>query len=148
MAVQARTNNNNLAFIRQALPISLVKEAEVVKQNALRTDPMVAGTVMAQIGATRKWVPLTDIAAVDGSALPAGVLMQDIPAAQIVAGDVSNVSILIGCAILNGGMIVFENSLTKDTVVTASSLAVTVEAVLAWKNIYLENVVNIDEFEN
>jgi len=349
MAVQNRTNNSNLAFIRKGLPIGIVKEAETIKQDAARQDPMLAGTVMAQLASTRKWIPLAstsensasqasnagpfefspgdtmvidvdnigsatatfdaaagyvtssnawaiadavgktilvkvdggttqtvtlptcttvaqlivalntqlvgasciasathariisdkkgtassieivaggtaadvtfgaatagtgDVAnikavmpaeiktvieadtsanvalvgtgvvitspttgdgselqfvsgnclapmgiaaatvvpsSVDGGSAPAGVLMQDLTAAQLIAGDVPGISILVGGAIINESMVVFEGTVTKNSVVSVSGMNKTVEAILGWNNIYLENVVDVDAYEN
>jgi len=96
---------------------ALYKDAETVAQDAGRTADMVFGTVMAYDPTNEKWVPWTDETATDGTQFPAGILLDTLATADIVAGDVSNVSILVGNQIVPAGQVVFENSLTADTIV-------------------------------
>lgn len=57
MAVQVRRDSNTTPFIRGGL--AAVKQAEVILQDGGRSAVLAYATVMAQIPATRKWVPLT-----------------------------------------------------------------------------------------
>jgi hypothetical protein len=76
---------------------------------------------MGKVAATGKWVPFTDETATDGSAVPQGIYMgDDIPAADIVAGDVEDVPILVHGMKFNEDKLVIENSKTLDTIVAPS----------------------------
>jgi hypothetical protein len=150
MSVQNRGDNSNIPFISSG--VSLVKEAETILQDAARVNPLVKKTVMAQIAASKKWVPLTDLAATDGSAIARGVYMgDDIPAADLVAGDVVDVPILVGggAATLVREDIVLENALTLDDVLQAATINEhRVEDDLNRIGLFPEYTVSIDELEN
>lgn len=92
-----------------------------LEQDAGRSDPLEVYTVLGYIGgATKKWVPLTDIDALDGSNKPAGIYVgPELTAAAIAAGDVTlqDAAIIVGGmgCVLDQNKLVFENSLTLDT---------------------------------
>jgi hypothetical protein len=148
MAVQNRTDLTNIAFLREGS--ALVKEAEVLAQDAGRTGDMVFGTVMAQNPTTKKWVSLTAVTLDTGEQLPQGILMREITEAAIQAGDVADTPILVRGEVIDRGQVVLENSLTLDSVITSANLPlnVTVESWLATNNIYVEYTTDIDGFEN
>ena len=82
---------------------------------------------MAMIAATGKWVPFTDETAIDGTAKPAGIYdpenyVGDIPAAELVAGDIVDVPIIIWGATFDKDRLIIENSLTLDTVIAAGTI--------------------------
>lgn len=128
-----------------------------LEQDAGRSDPLETYTVLGyKGGATKKWVPLTDIDALDGSNKPAGIYVgPEITAAAIVAGDVT----LQDASILVGGMgvevdtnkLVFENSLTLDSDIdyidtggSNGSLG-TIEQLLRVIGIFIGDVVDASE---
>ena len=132
MVNQISTDHIVQTFVLQGNPIE--SQFEVILQDAGRTTDLEIYTVMAQIAATEKWVPLTDIAATDGTAYPLGILYSPtVPAADIVAGDVANQIILVGGEIIvNEGLLVFENSLDLTTVIGAGTIhARTIKMALA-----------------
>lgn len=84
----------------------------------------------------------------DGSEIPAAIYIGDeITAAALAAGDVTNCPMLVGgpCN-LDSSQIVFENSLTLNTVVT--SLHMTIEDALLARGLVPETCVNVAEYEN
>ena len=147
MTVQTNTTNVNKPFVLAGFPVSLTKA--IVFKDAGRTAVLAFGTIMAKIASSQKWVPLTDLAAVDGSAVAQGVYIgANIPAAKIAANDVPDCQILIGSgAILDVGQIVLENSLELDDVCACAVAVgvgdkvhdiVTVRDLLARRGIILE----------
>jgi hypothetical protein len=116
-AVQQQTDINGHPYI---LDGRVVSKQMTVSQDAGRgSADMVKGTVMAYNPTTEEWEPFSNAAATDGTAHPKGILWTTLAAADIVAGDIDNVPILVGGsnAILNESLVTFENSLTKDTIV-------------------------------
>lgn len=59
MAQQLSTNYANLPFFRAGIPRR--KDNETVQQDAGRSGALVQHTIMAQLAANRKWVPLTSV---------------------------------------------------------------------------------------
>lgn len=153
MAVQGRLDQSNFNIVLSGLTLS--RDNETMLQDAGRTAPLLRGTVMARIAASAKWVPLTDVTAVDGSAIARGVYMgDDVTAAALVAGDVTGRSIIVGgqAATLDGSSVIFENSVTSlDVVVVATTATVNthlVEDDLAAVGLFIEGTIDIDELEN
>ena len=110
-----------------------VKDAEILLTDAARTVPLAQYTVMAQIAATRKWVPWTTVTATDGSAIPLGILLTDggFTAAQLAAGDVTGAMIAVGGMgyQVDSSQLVFDagstgggTPLTLNTVFTANAV--------------------------
>jgi len=148
-AVQVRQDNDVTPFIRYGM--GTTKNDAVILQDAGRTEPLLYGTLMAKIAATGKWVPFTDETATDGSAIPQGFFVgSEVPAAALVAGDVTDVPILIGIdCIVSRSKIVMENSKTLDTVITVGTTDLrTVEDRLADRGLFIEDSVDISSFEN
>lgn len=144
MPVQTRTDYDNAPFVLGGVPASLIDQ--VILQDAGRSAVLARYTVMAQDPTTLKWVPLTDIAAVDGTGLPAGIYIGEdaITAAALVAGDVSGNQILVGGAacLINEDLIVFENSLLKTSVIADRDK--TIEALLREIGLFIQSVNNVD----
>lgn len=117
--MQGRTDFTNFPLTLQGEP--RIKDNETILTDGARATVLKRGTVMAQVAASRKWVPLTDVAAVDGSNVARGIYIgDDIAAATIVAGDVTGCPIIVygvACAI-DSSLLVLENSLTINTVVS------------------------------
>lgn len=116
MPVQGRRDFINNSIVLFGEPLH--KDSEVIKQDAGRATPLAFGTIMAQVAATRKWVPLTDVAALDGTNTARGIYLGEaIPAAGIVAGDVVAPIAVAGISlILDASQIVLENGLTLNSV--------------------------------
>ncbi len=148
MGVQSRNNNSILAFILAGL--GLVRTDQILLTDAGRTVDLVFGTLMSKIAATQKWVPFTSETATDGTASPQGIYIgADIAFADIVAGDVTDISVLVGEAVVDINQIIIENSKTLDTIIGVTSVnARTVRDQLAFRGIFAEDTVNISSFEN
>lgn len=150
MAVQNRSDNKNVSFVLGGNAQSI--NDATIAQDLARVDPLVFGTVMAQVAADQKWVPLTDIAAIDGTATPAAIFIgQDIPAADIVAGDVELQALLVGSSVqVDKSQVVLENSLVLSDLITAVPWASTetIQSVLHMNGIDVENTEEISSFEN
>lgn len=116
MGVQGRTDFTNFPFVLSGETV--IKDNETLLQDAARVTPLVAKTVMAQVAASGKWVPLTDVAALDGTNTARGILLgDDITAAALVAGDVVGVPMLVyGPCTLDSSQVVLENALTAASV--------------------------------
>lgn len=123
MAVENSANFENHAFIRHGS--ATYREDQTVLQDAGRLTDMALYTLMSQDPTTEKWVPMTNIAAVDGTEKPTGILLQTLATADIVAGDVTEVNILTAGHILDREQLVLENSLTLASVI--ASLNMTIE---------------------
>lgn len=150
MNVQASQNNSNKPFILND-GLGLTKDNLVLLQDAGRATALVFGTLLAKIAASGKFVPYTNEAATDGTALPAGVYIgPDIAAADIVAGDVADIQVLLGGAVvIDEDQLTIENAKTLGTVIAAVSVnARTVEDVLNYKGIYVGSSEDPSSFEN
>ena len=153
MTVQSSINNNTGPFLRFPNPGALDTEV-IIFQDAGRSAVLAPFTLMAKIAATQKWVPFTDETAVNGSAIPAGIYVgPEILAATIVAGDVTDIQMLVGAAFIDLNQLVIENSKTLDTVINATGGAdniniQTVRDYLANRGIFVEDTVDISGFEN
>ena len=149
MAVQERQDLSNT-------PLILSDESDVenhsIIQNEQRTTELLYGTVMAQIAASQLWTPFISVAGTDGSGVPRGIYLgDDIDAADLVAGNVEDIPILVGNARVNESEVIWDgDTLDADTVVAPA----TVEARTARRaleesvNIRLEATVNATAHEN
>jgi len=149
MAVQNSSNNANIPFILSGVGVS--RDDQVILTDAGRATPLLSRTLMAKIAATQKWVPFTNQAAIDGTAIPQGIYLgDDIAAADIVAGDIPDVFILVGKDVtVDVDQIVIENAKTLDTVITVGTTDLrTVRDHLANRGIFTEETVDISSFEN
>ena len=147
MKVQERTDIANIPFLRQG-PVVSIDDA-VVAQDAGRATDLLAKTLMSYNPTTQKWVPFTDETASDGTQFPKGILVNTIETAKLVAGDVSDVMIWTGRAIIDGAQLVIENSLTLDTIVNVpAGLNTSVKDLLKQIGIFTESTVDVDGFEN
>jgi len=146
MGVQTRADYTNMPFVLSGN--ALGKDAQTFLQDAGRGAVALAKyTLCSIVSASGKWVPFTDETATDGTQIPAGIIMAEISGAELVAGDVINVPVLIGNGIsIDENQLVIENSKTLTTVITTSDL--TVGAELQRQGISTEATVAIDEFEN
>jgi len=142
MAVQVKTDLSNKPFILTLNP--LVKDAEVVVQDAGRSGNMVINTLMAFDPATSKWNSFTNETATDGTQFPRGILLKTLTEAEIKAGDVADVPILVGEAVVDSAQLVIENSKTLNTVINVpTNFNTAVEEFLRMLNIYMESTIDI-----
>lgn len=150
MAVQNRQDNTNKALIKSGE--SLVRN-ETISQNEARTTPLLQNTVMAKNATTRQWVPFTSLVATNGESVPRGIYMgSDILAADLVAGDIPLMPILMGRSItVDENLVVFDDdTLDADDIVNPANIeARTVrEAIAEASGIFFEDTEDISEFEN
>lgn len=149
MSVQVRNDISNVPFIRMGMPLAVQRESETVVQDGGRSTDMVAKTLMSYDPATGKWAPFSDETATDGTQFPRGILLKTLAAADIAAGDVENVPILVGAAIIDRDQLVIENSKTLATVINSpDGVNVNVEDHLRTLGLYMESTVDVDGFEN
>jgi hypothetical protein len=147
-SVQNRRDNDNRPFLRHGLPFALTTVDGVIAQDAGRSGDMVPYTVLGKIAASGKYVPL-DPTATDGSAIPAGILLDTITEAAIIAGDVLGQTILKGCAVVTEEFVVVEGATTLDTVITVgTNLLLTVRDLLEMRNLFTEVSDDVDDYEN
>jgi hypothetical protein len=97
-----------------------IKDDRVIEQDAARgTADMEFLTVMVRDTTTEKLKPMITLTDTATESLPVGLLMQTVAAADIVAGDVSDVKLLVGSdKMIDEDMIVLENSLTLESLIT------------------------------
>lgn len=149
MTVQVTTQNDTRDLILSGQGIS--PDQETILTDAGRTTPLEFGTVMSKVAASQKWVPLSDVAAVDGSALPQGIYVgSQIAAADIVAGDVLDAPIISGgdAVVVDENLIVFDDEGTPETIDTIIGAGVeqrTVRDELARRGIFVGESVSITE---
>jgi hypothetical protein len=150
MAVQNRVDNTTVPLITSGY--SFVRNGDIA-QDAHRTTALLYGTVMAQIAATGLWTPFVAVNGVDGSAIPRGIYLGDeIAAADLVAGNVEDVPILVGgvCTVNESEVVFDDGTLSAASVIGAASIhAVTARMALQQASgIFMELSVDISEFEN
>lgn len=145
MAVQVKTDLTNKPFVLSLQ--SLAKDAETVLQDGGRSGDMLIHTLMSFNPTSQKWVPFSNEAATNGEQFPRGILMKTLTEAEIQAGDVLNVPILIGEAIIDSTQLVIESSKTLNTVINQpANINVAVEEFLRQLNIYTEDTIDTTEF--
>lgn len=116
MAMQNQLDNSTRPFILYNYPSN--RKKGTIKQDLSRATVLKQYTVLGKIAATGLYVPLTSATATDGSAIPAGIYIgEDIPAATLVAGNVTDCDILTSGARFDEALLVLENSVTIDTVI-------------------------------
>lgn len=147
---QARQDNKNIGFIKSGRFLN-TQEALFLQDAGRGVVPLVTNTLVAQIAATGKWVPYTNVAATDGSAVPKGIFIgDDILGADLVAGDVANqvVALLGDACSFDSDELVLENSVTLADVIGTGVTTTTVGAELAKIGFISEATVLISEPEN
>lgn len=149
MSVQAYREQTNVGFIKNEN--SLVK-TETIQQDESRTTNLLPYTVMAYVAAAKKWVPFNSVSGTDGSAMPRGIYLGDtILAATLVAGDVEDMPILVGDAIVDQNLVVYDDdTLTEDSVIGSGTIHAVraVDALAANANIYMQDTIDITAVEN
>jgi hypothetical protein len=108
---------------------------------------------MAKNATTRQWVPFNDLTQTNGESVPRGIYVgDDIAAADLAAGDIEDIPIMVGgCCTLNDQLVVFDddtldaNSIVNPTNIEARTVR---EALMESSGMYLEETINITEYEN
>jgi hypothetical protein len=110
------------------------------------TDFIVGDKFTIEATVVGKWAAF-DPDAVNGANIPKGIYQgYEIAAATIVAGDVLDLPMLVGGACtIDGNQLTIEGGATKDTVLSSGK---TIEETLFEIGIFIEDTVDIDEFEN
>jgi hypothetical protein len=110
------------------------------------TDFSVADSFSIVVTAVEKYVPLAPLA-IDGAGMFAGImLVEDILSADLVAGDVVGNNVLIGSnCLIDAEQIVYENSLTADSVLPSG---LTIREEMALVGILINDTVQINRHEN
>ena len=105
-------------------------------------------TVVFQNPANRKWGPLTDVTASDGTEYPRGIYIGDgITGAALAAADVTGQQVLVGGPVtVDKDLLVFQNSVALTDEIT--NLNLTVEAALNAIGIYPEATEFVGSTEN
>ena len=155
MSVESSANINTNPFVLSGNPFS--RNGEILLQDAGRAVPLVKFTLLAQVVATSKWVPFDDLVTVEtGISVPRGIYLgDDITAADIVAGDIADLSVLVGGmgVTYDDSQLVIENSLLLTSVIKASTavdnvIVGQVKDFLENKGLFAESTVDIAGFEN
>jgi hypothetical protein len=150
MAFQARVDNQNEPFILDGY--SFVREADIA-QDEQRTTDLLKYTIMAKNATTRQWVPFNSLVATTGESVPRGIYVgEDIAAADLAAGDIEDVPIMTGgCCTINDELTVFDDdTLNANSIVNPGTIEARTarEALMESSGIYLEETINITEYEN
>jgi hypothetical protein len=125
---------------------ALIRDNETLLQDAGRTGDLEKYTVLSRNPTTRKLVPLTNVAATDGTEIPVGLSAQSADEADIIAGDITGFQLYIKTGRIDEDSIVLENSLTLDSVITSEKR--TIRDLLHTIDIYPEPGFDMDRPEN
>jgi hypothetical protein len=111
---------------------------------------MVQKTLLGRIGATGLWVPHAP-AAIDGSQFPRGILMRTLTEADIQAGNIADVPIIIGGTpplVIASDQLVQEGGAGLNTLVnTPAQIASRIRDLMIWANIYVIDNQDIERFQ-
>ena len=143
MSIQSSLDVNTVSPF---LSGSFKGKAGTFLQDSGRTIPLARMTVLGKVAASGGYVPL-DATASDGRQYPSGIYNGlGVAAADIVAGDVELMEIVIGG---DGKIIeeelIFENSETLATVIDGEGR--TVQDYLNDKGLFFRSVTDADEFQ-
>ena len=115
MAVQDRRDQDTRPFVLHTYPAVRDDEA-VFAQDGARSEPLAPYTLLGQVAATELYVPY-NAGASDGSQYPAGIYVgEEIPAADIVAGDVEDLPVITHGIRFDEDQLVLENGTLATTV--------------------------------
>ena len=155
MVVQSRANIDTSPFVLSGIPFS--RNNEVFLQDGGRATPLAQFTLLSQDAITGKWEVFDSLVVVEtGASVPRGIYLgDDIPAADIVAGDIAQLSVLVGGAgvTYDDSQLVIENALLLTSIIKASTavdnvIVGQVKDFLEGKGLFAESTVDIAEFEN
>ncbi len=149
MAVQVRLNNQTNKLILS--DDSLVKNGDIT-QDAARTTDLLQNTVMAFNATTGQWVPFNSLVLTNGGSVPRGIYLgDDIPAADLVDGDIEDADILVGNATVDVELVVWDdNTLDADSIVNPTNIEARTAyyALSESAGIFIEDTIAISEQEN
>jgi hypothetical protein len=151
MAVQARRDNDTEPLI--LTENSLVRNGTII-QDAGRTTDLLFGTVLAKIAASGLYTPFVSLTATTGASVPCAIYLgDDIDAADLVAGNIVDVPILVGNAVLDEGKVVFDDgTLSAASIVPAAAanpyFVLQARECLSLFGLFLELGIAISEHEN
>lgn len=149
MELQVSIENDNTPFI-------LSGESKVINgtiaRNAGRTTVLKKYTVLARVASTGFYTPFVATNLTTGASVPRAIYLgDDITAAALVAGDVIDLPILVGDAVVDGDQVVFDGgTLSAATVVNPTTIeARRADDTLASEaGIFIESTEMISDFEN
>jgi hypothetical protein len=145
MPVQTRRDYEIAPFILNGSP--LVREDAIFARIPARTEAIAYGTVCSYNHTTNTWSPFTDENAKDGTGIPAGIVMKEISATAIAAGEVHASVMIGGVVIIDKNQIVFEAGKSLNTVIPLFGMPV--EIVLGMQGLYFEaTTTGFSRFEN
>ena len=148
--VQNRLDITNKSIILDD-GLALTRDSIVIIQDAGRATPLLYGTLMAKIALSGKYTPFISEVAIDGTALPSAIYLgADIPAADLVAGDIADTTHLLGgTVVVDENRIVIEAAKTLDTVIATGTVnAKTVRDAINDRGIFLGASEDSTSFEN
>ena len=121
MAVQTRGDSDTRNFVLFSYP-GRRQDKGTIAQDAGRSAVLAPNTLMAKVAASEKWTPWISASATDGTAHPQGIFVgEEITAAALVAGDVTDQPIIEFGIDFDEDLLVIENSLTLATVITVGT---------------------------
>lgn len=155
----SRLDIDTRPFILHGYPGTRADKAVILQDAGRGVVALLQFTLMSQIstagGSFEKWVPFTDLVAVDGTAIPSGIYMgEDIAGADLVAGDVLDVPIITGGVKFDEDKLVFDEDTRAYTDVIAASNAAavyfkrTVRQTLTEKQLIPQATASNTSFEN
>lgn len=119
---QTRTDHDTSDFIIRSGPALNVADA-VFKQDGGRSIDLEPFTLLGRLASGQEYRAYVDEAATDGTAIPAGIYIgPTIPAADIVAGDVENLDVLVYGAWFDESRLIIENSKTLETIIDVGTI--------------------------
>jgi hypothetical protein len=143
MAVQQASNLSNKPFI---LAGPGYQKAGTFAQIGARSGDIEYGTVVSYAPATGLWHPFRSAGGTDGTQTPKGIVLATIAEADLKAGAVDDVPVLIGNALIDSEQLVVENSLTLATVITVpTNCAQNVEDALRNVGIFMTTTIDTTE---
>ena len=120
--VQSRADNDSTDFIIRSGPALYIADATYLEDGGRSID-LASRTLMAKRASSQKWRSFVNEAATNGEAIPAGIYVgPTIPAADIAAGDVKNLEILLFGAWFDASRLIIENAKTLETVIGTGTI--------------------------
>lgn len=145
MALQSQTDFTN--YPEETDDNTKIRESETVAQDGGRSGAMVRNTLMAYDPGNANWVPFSDETGTDGTQYPRGILKADLTEAEIQAGDVDDVPIMIK-GTLDKNQLTIENSKALTTVINVpTNFNTTVEDYLRMVGIFMEDTISVNAAE-
>ena len=146
--VQHRRDSDTAEFILRGHP--KVDHIAVMGQIPGRsTGDIVTYTLLAKVAATKKWQPFLNEAAGDGTAIPQGIYVgPDILEADIIAGDVTGLHVMLRDAEFRADWLVIEGGKTLDTIISNAPDIRAVEDYLTNLNLFARDVESRTKDEN